>query len=195
MRTSRRPSTWTKWALIRSGNAGWLSIAGPSSSNGTPAASWTKVTQWGLPIETQVTRSSCPFAVSDSSMHWLSGSPAMGMSLRSSRGGPMLTRTVLTLPLSTVSLSVLRPASVSTVISSLDTSPWSYAYLATQRMPLPHIWASLPSALNMRMRTWALSDGRMSIRPSAPMPKWRSLTKGATAAGSSTVSSKPLTYT
>jgi CPA2 family monovalent cation:H+ antiporter-2 len=44
------------------------------------------------------------------------------------------------------------PASVSTCKSVLRAMPCSYTYLARHRMPLPHIWASLPSALNMRMR-------------------------------------------
>ena len=66
-------------------------------------------------------------------------------------------------------------------------SPWSYAYLATQRTPLPHISASLPSALNMRIRTSATSEGRIRISPSPPMPKCRSETLPPAAAGSATV--------
>ena len=66
----------------------------------------------------------------------------------------------------------------------LTAMPWSWTYLATQRMPLPHISDSLPSALNMRMRASARSDGQMRIRPSLPTPKWRSLMTRLRAAAS-----------
>jgi len=46
--------------------------------------------------------------------------------------------------------------------------------LATQRTPLPHISDSDPSALNMRMRTSAILLGSIRIKPSLPMPLWRS---------------------
>jgi hypothetical protein len=56
-------------------------------------------------------------------------------------------------------------------------------------MPLPHIMPSLPSALNMRMRTSASAPavtGSTTMSPSLPMPTCRSLTHRASAAASST---------
>ena len=41
--------------------------------------------------------------------------------------------------------------------------PLSYRYLPTQRMPLPHIFASLPSALKMRMEKSAILLDRKSV--------------------------------
>ena len=69
----------------------------------------------------------------------------------------------------------------------------SYAYFATHLHPLPHISASDPSALNMRMRTSAMSDGPTMISPSLPIPKCRSLTACDRVTGSSIFSSKQLT--
>ena len=43
-------------------------------------------------------------------------------------------------------------------------------------MPLPHISASLPSALMMRMRTSAIAEFKRISVPSAPTPVWRSQT-------------------
>jgi hypothetical protein len=51
-------------------------------------------------------------------------------------------------------------------------------------MPLPHISDSLPSALNMRIRPSAFSEGQIRISPSLPTPKCRSLTARLSAAGS-----------
>ena len=42
----------------------------------------------------------------------------------------------------------------------------------------------LPSTLQMRIRQSAIADGASRIRPSAPMPRWRSQSRGASAAGS-----------
>src|SRR5579871_3367332 len=42
-------------------------------------------------------------------------------------------------------------------------------------MPLPHISASLPSGLNIRIRKSATLDGSTRINPSAPTPNLRSL--------------------
>ena len=52
--------------------------------------------------------------------------------------------------------------------------PLSKRYLATQRMPLPHIMPSLPSRLNMRIWASALSEGQMRMTPSPPTPLCRS---------------------
>ena len=50
-------------------------------------------------------------------------------------------------------------------------------------MPLPHISASQPSALNIRMRASARSDGQIRISPSPPTPKCRSAIRRATPRG------------
>ena len=47
-----------------------------------------------------------------------------------------------------------------------------------------------PSILYISISQSAVSDGLMRIRPSEPIPKWRSLTNFAVLDGSSTVSSK-----
>ena len=65
------------------------------------------------------------------------------------------------------------PAKVSTVNSSLSIILRSYAYFAKQRIPFPHISASLPSELIIRMRTSAISEGITITSPSAPIPVCR----------------------
>ena len=45
-----------------------------------------------------------------------------------------------------------------------------YAYLPTQRLPFPHIIASEPSALKIRMLKSALSELPINISPSLPIP-------------------------
>ena len=54
-------------------------------------------------------------------------------------------------------------------------TPWVYNHSATQRMPLPHILPSLPSALKMRIMASApaVTGAQMQIIPSAPMEKCR----------------------
>ena len=86
------------------------------------------------------------------------------------------------------------PAPVSTDISVLSVSLWSYTYFATQRMPFPHISASEPSALYILILKSALSDGPIVISPSEPIPKCLSLTYIDTLAGSSNFSSKRFTF-
>ncbi len=68
---------------------------------------------------------------------------------------------------------LLVPAGVSTRSGFARERSWSQAYFATHRMPLPHICPSLPSALNIRMRTSASPSvgGRIRINPSLPTPK------------------------
>ena len=88
----------------------------------------------------------------------------------------MSTRTRCTRPPSTSRSSVRTPRPVSIVNCFLRAMPWSNRYLATQRTPLPHISPSEPSALNIRIRASARSEGMIRIRPSPPIPKWRSLT-------------------
>ena len=99
----------------------------------------------------------------------------------------MSTVTASTEPFVTVRSSPRTPAPVSAVSRVfLGASPRSYASFATQRMPLPHISDSLPSAFHIRIRTSALSLGRIRMSPSLPTPKRRSLTAFAIATGSST---------
>ena len=56
-----------------------------------------------------------------------------------------------------------------------------------------NILPSEPSRLYIAMRKSALSDGQMRMRPSEPIPKWRSLTCFAVSEGFLTVSSKQFT--
>jgi hypothetical protein len=60
-------------------------------------------------------------------------------------------------------------------------------------MPLPHIDPSEPSELNMIIRKSAFFDGAMRMRPSEPMPVWRSLIAIDSAAGSAIFSLKAST--
>ena len=69
------------------------------------------------------------------------------------------------------------PASVSKARRS--PSPASSSQRAAQRMPLPHISASVPSALIVRMRTSAIDEASKTMQPSAPMPARRSQTQRA----------------
>ena len=105
----------------------------------------------------------------------------------------MSTFTRLTFPSSSCKLICLRPPLVSMVSSVLSVSPRSYTYLPTQRMPLPHMPASLPSELKIRMPKSAVSLGSMRIRPSLPQPKWGLLITMARRSGSDTTSSKQFT--
>ena len=105
----------------------------------------------------------------------------------------MSTRTRLTRPFSTDSSRLSTPASVSMRIGLALDSPWSYAYLATQRMPLPHICPREPSRLYISMRASAWAEGQMRMSPSLPTPVLRSLTARASAGASVTCSSKQFT--
>ena len=67
-------------------------------------------------------------------------------------------------------LAMLIPERVSSVITSLSVNPFSYTYLPMQREAFPHIMASEPSALNIRILKSAFSDTPISTRPSAPIP-------------------------
>ncbi len=66
------------------------------------------------------------------------------------------------------------PAPVSTARCRLFVSPLSYTYLPKQRMPLPHMAPSEPSALNIRILKSARWDGHTQMMPSPPTPKCRS---------------------
>ena len=62
--------------------------------------------------------------------------------------------------------------------------PWVYSHWATQRMPLPHILPSLPSALKIRIMASApaVAGAQMQMMPSAPMEKCRRDSRCASAA-------------
>ena len=63
------------------------------------------------------------------------------------------------------------PAPVSTVNLFLSVRLASFTHFAKQRIPLPHISASLPSLLMICIRKSAILDGKINITPSAPTPK------------------------
>ena len=86
-----------------------------------------------------------------------------------------------------VSIRVFTPDSVSSRMAVLVVRPRSYRYLPIHRLALPHIMASEPSALKMRMEKSAplIIDGwPISTSPSLPIPVWRSLHRRAVAVGS-----------
>src|SRR5579871_151970 len=60
------------------------------------------------------------------------------------------------------------------LMAILPECPWLTRYAATQRVPLPEISASLPSALIRRARMSASVAGKSHSTPSAPTPLWRS---------------------
>ena len=76
-------------------------------------------------------------------------------------------------------VTAISPAPVSTDSAPFGdgTSLRSRTNLAKQRMPLPHISLSEPSAFHILMRMSARSDRAATMRPSEPMPKWRSDTR------------------
>ena len=94
---------------------------------------------------------------------------SMGCSFISA-GRPISTVTVFTFPSSTWSFSILMPDRVSRVTAVWEVRPYSYKYLPMQRLALPHILASEPSALKMRILKSALFELPMSTRPSLPIP-------------------------
>ena len=86
-------------------------------------------------------------------------------------------------PPSQIGVTALTPASVSTITGEVrsGTIPFSKANPTRQRIPLPHISPSDPSALNMVIRRSAWSDGSARMIPSPPTPLWRSLMATASA--------------
>ena len=146
--------------LVLSGKRWWFSNSGPISGKLIWVISSTKVTRWGFPIDTLVDRKGYL------SSKWTS--PV-------SNGLPISTVTAVTVFPSTWSFRILIPDSVSRVISVLSVKPYSYTYLPTQRLPLPHIIASEPSALKIRILKSALSEFPINISPSLPIPVWNLL--------------------
>src|SRR5680860_1596490 len=137
--------------LVCAGNCGSRSMVGPQVSTGAAATSSTKRTAWGLPIDTvvavSVIGSSVATPPAPERAITVSGLTSTCTS-PSSTGAPMSTRTLLTAPPASRSTTstVLTPPRVSTLTTSPCTRPWSTTCLATQRTPLPHISARLPSA-------------------------------------------------
>ena len=152
------------------GNFSCRSRRGPNFSIGTSCASSTKITQCGLPMETQVMENVSPSASIGCSMTRDAPKPRTGMRSPSRIGSPISTRTPVSLLPASCRRGTRTPAPVSTVNSASLLSPSAWTTPAKQRMPLPHISASVPSALKMRMRKSACSDGSTRISPSAPMP-------------------------
>lgn len=108
-------------------------------------ASVTKTTACGLLTETGVKITFSPFTES-----------VIGSSTIVS---PIFTVAYATSPQTVCKSSVRIPERVSTVRCFLSVYPLSKTYLPTQRMPLPHILASLPSALKIRILKSATSEG------------------------------------
>ena len=48
------PNTWANSTLMRPGKKGWFSSFGPMTGRSTLVISFTKITRWGLPIDTVV---------------------------------------------------------------------------------------------------------------------------------------------
>ena len=69
------------------------------------------------------------------------------------------------------------PAPVCTARGPGPASPRSSSQRPKQRRPLPHISASLPSGLYIRIRSAPGAGVRATSNPSAPTPKWRSQTR------------------
>lgn len=67
---------------------------------------------------------------------------------------------------------ILMPDNVSSWMSVLLVRPSSYKYLPMQRLAFPHMRASEPSALNIRILKSAWSEGQIRTSPSEPIPVW-----------------------
>ena len=177
-----RSITWMNSVFTRSGNKGSFSIRGPSCSRSRFMGSPPKMTQWGLPMDTQVMVNSLP-AMWTLRPTTLSPGRRTGMLPGLSSARPMSTATRTARPFFSVTAQVFMPLLVSICSRGLRAMPSSYRYLATQRMALPHMAPSLPSALNMRIFASAMSEGQMRIMPSPPTPLCRSDSRTARASG------------
>ena len=178
--TSAGETTSTNSALTRWGKWGSVSIFGPMPHTQSSPSRSTKLTQCGLPMETQVT-SQTGVAAHAASRRPPPGPAARrrqqaswGSAGRRGSAGPCARG-----PAGPVRRGPPGPASARRRRSSIVSRPrrqmpWSWTYLATQRTPLPHISDSEPSALNICIRASATVEGRIRIKPSPPTPKWRS---------------------
>ena len=81
------------------------------------------------------------------------------------------------------SVSVFTPESVSTVSVVSITARLSHRYFPTQRIAFPHIFPSLPSALNIRIAASAFCDGHIRTIPSAPTDRRRRAHHGCKGGG------------
>src|SRR5579875_3338266 len=175
------PSTRTNSVFTRRGKKGWCSKRGPSAARSSAAGSSTNTTQCGFPSARHVTVHVRPSTVRGWSITGRSAST--GMRRPSHSGVPMSTVPRVTRPFSRTQTRSFTPASVSTRRGFARASPRSRTNLASARMPLPHISARLPSALKTSMRQSAAVEGATRMRPSAPMPRCRSQSRRASAAG------------
>src|SRR5262249_916518 len=117
-----------------------------------------KTTKCGLPIETGI-----PFT----SPH----NVAIAISAPT-HGAPIAASNSDVFPLRAINVHFFSPAPVRMVTDSFWDSAQRYA--ATQRVPLPEISASGPSALIRRASTSASPAAYSHSTPSAPTPLWRS---------------------
>ena len=70
----------------------------------------------------------------------------------------------------------------------------SYTYLPIQRDAFPHIMASEPSALKIRMLKSAIFDEPIRTSPSEPIPVWGALNLMASSSGFRTGKAIVFTY-
>ena len=186
---------------MRAGNHASRSMRGPIASSGTFHGSSQQSTRCGFPIDTSVMCGSTPAAshhpaapkrmssTGCATTRAAAATPSMRAGIRSCAriGAPIITLARATRPSEPRSHETSStPRPVSTRSGFACAMPRSTANLATQRMPLPHISPSLPSALNMRMRTSASArlGAQTAISPSLPTATWRSLTSRAARARS-----------
>ena len=171
--TVRSSICWAKLIFVCFGNASCFSNKGPIFSISTESTSSTYVTVCGTPMRRDVIFQFSP-STPKSSFKTRPSVPSIGISLLLNEGLPMLMvigSALLSAP-NVISGSII-PAGVSTVNCFFSIMPLSYTYLAKQRMPFPHISASLPSELMIRIRTSATRLSTMTISPSAPIPVCR----------------------
>src|SRR2546425_1107553 len=176
MRMSRpsRALTRANWTLVRFGKAGCCSIIGPSLRHCASSSRSTKTTQWGLPIETAVTRSAVPSASWSGTATTSRSGPFIGISGARKVTRPISTVTKFTRAWSTWSWHSTTPPLVSTVNVACLACPWSQRYLAKMRSPFPDFSASLPSGLKIRRPKSARVAGTNNKIPSEPTPRLRS---------------------
>ncbi|OQA14188.1 MAG: hypothetical protein BWY62_01113 [Firmicutes bacterium ADurb.Bin356] len=161
-------TTLKKLTFVPSGKSACFSIAGPYVLKSKSSGSATGTAVTGTPTRTDEKQNSRPSAVSV--LFW-QGLPLTGICSHLKFGLPMFTRTASTLPLSSkMSSGRIGPESVSISNVFALVSPASYKYFAKTRIPFPHISASEPSALKIRILNAAVFEGSSTSRPSAPTP-------------------------
>lgn len=181
-----------KPTLAFCGKSGWLSSSGPRP--GRAASGTSKSTTCGLPMETAVTRTEVAPACSDASI--VGASRSTGTSAGSRLAARIATRTCARVSSRASTVVGWGPASVSrSTLRPTSRRPVRARCKATQRRPLPHISARLPSALSTRMAKRSSARSTKST-PSAPTPRCRShiaMTSFAvSAAGGRSITTKSL---